>query len=262
MADHDKLHPLRPFLKNWVWEHGRIGTRYLDCADGEVKFDEGKKSHFAAEDYLYVPLDKNAVDDASVHGPAIQEAGLARFLKAAQLGKPEEAGSAAEVQRAVADCLALGLFSAYQKPAREAVARYSEEAMFDDEIRAAVVADIRRLYLGMSEQLALYDFTVLYGLPTALLIGDAPFIDWRVCTSPGLPFVSLPLGPHCLLVGAASGRKSKTAPVVWKAAAAMGPLKDHNRHIVEQASLWLVATTDDALVAVQSRFAKAEDAKS
>ncbi|ALS60289.1 hypothetical protein [Pandoraea norimbergensis] len=258
MADHDKLHPLRPFLKNWVWEHGRIGTRYLDCTDGEVKFDEGKKSHFASEAYLYVPLDKTVADDATVEGPPIQEAGLARFLKAAQLGKPEEAGSAAEVQRAVADCLSLGLFSAYQKTAREAFVRYSEEAMFDDEIRAAIVEEIRRGYSGMREQLALYDFTVLYGLPASLLIGDAPFIDWRLAISPGLPFVSLPLGPHCLLVGAASGRKSKTAPVVWKAAAAMGPLKDHNRLIVEQASLWLVATTDDPLVAVQSRFAKAE----
>lgn len=259
MTTHDTLHPLRPFLKNWVWEHGRIGTRYLDCVDGEIKFDEGKKSHFAAEDYVYVPLGENAVDDPSVDGPAIQEAGLARFLKAAQLGKPEEAGSVAEVQRAVADCLELGLFSAYQGAAREALARYAQEPMFEDEIRAAVVDDIRRVYVGMRAQLALYDFSVLYGLPTPLLIGDAPFIDWRALPSPALPLVSIPLGPHCLLVGAPSGRKSKIGPVVWKAAAAMGPLKDHNRHIVEQARLWLVATTDDPLTAVQSRFAVPEN---
>ncbi|EON14718.1 MULTISPECIES: hypothetical protein [Pandoraea] len=261
MATHDTLHPLRPFLKNWVWEHGRIGTRYLDCVDGEIKFDEGKKSHFAAEDYVYVPLGENAVDDPSVDGPAIQEAGLARFLKAAQLGKPEEAGSVAEVQRAVADCLELGLFSAYQGAAREALARYAQEPMFEDEIRAAVVDDIRRVYVGMRAQLALYDFSVLYGLPAPLLIGDAPFIDWRALPSPALPLVSLPLGPHSLLVGTPSGRKSRIGPVVWKAAAAMGPLKDHNRHIAEQARLWLVATTDDQLVAVQSRFAVAQNGK-
>ncbi|AJE98811.1 hypothetical protein [Pandoraea apista] len=261
MATQDALHPLRPFLKNWVWEHGRIGTRYLDCTDGEVKFDEGKKSHFAAEAYLYVPLGENAIDDPSADGPAIQEAGLARFLKAAQLGKPEEAGSVAEVQRAVSDCVDLALFSAYQGAAREAHARYSQEPMFEDEIRAAVVDDIRRVYVGMRAQLALYDFSVLYGLPAPLLIGDAPFIDWRALPSPALPLVSLPLGPHCLLVGAPSGRKSKVGPVVWKAAAAMGPLKDHNRHMVEQARLWLVATTDEALVAVQSRFAKPENEK-
>jgi hypothetical protein len=46
----------------------------------------------------------------------------------------------------------------------------------------------------------------------------------------------------------------------------MGPLKDHNRHLAEHARLWLVATTDDPLVAAQSRFAAAkgvgqEDAK-
>ncbi|MBW4947934.1 hypothetical protein KZW06_30710, partial [Klebsiella pneumoniae] len=87
--------------------------------------------------------------------------------------------------------------------------------MFDDEIRAAVVDDIRRIYAGMREQLALYDFSVLYGLPMPLLIGDTPFIDWRVRASPALPFVSLPLGPYCLLVGAPSGRKSRIAPVVW-----------------------------------------------
>ncbi|MFM0644018.1 hypothetical protein PQR14_06780 [Paraburkholderia bryophila] len=252
MAGQDRLHPLRPLLKNWIWEHGRIGTRYLDFADGEIKFDEGKKSHFASEEYIYVPLDRQAADDPAAHGPAIQEAGLARFLKAAQLGKPEEAGSAAEVSRAVEDCLELGLFSAYQSGAREALARYAQEAMFDDEIRAAVVDDIRRLYSDAREQLALYDFSVLYGLPTPLLISDAPFIDWRVRTSPALPFVSLPLGPYCLLVGAASGRKSRAAPVVWKAAAAMGPLKDHNRQITEHARLWLVATTDDQLTACKA----------
>ncbi|MDM8355870.1 hypothetical protein [Pandoraea communis] len=261
MATQDTLHPLRPFLKNWVWEHGRIGTRYLDCTDGEIKFDEGKKSHFASEDYLYVPLGEDAIGDASADGPAIQEAGLARFLKAAQLGKPEEAGSVAEVQRAVSDCLDLGLFSAYQPAAREAFERYSQEPMFEDEIRAAVVEDVRRVYVGMRTQLALYDFSVLYGFPTPLLIGDAPFIDWRALPSPALPLVTLALGPHCLLVGAPSGRKSKVGPVVWKAAAAMGPLKDHNRHMVEQARLWLVATTDDQLVAVQNRFAKPESAK-
>jgi hypothetical protein len=261
MANHDRLHPLRPLLKNWVWEHGRIGTRYLDCTDGEIKFDEGKKSRFAAEEYVYVPLGKDADDDASAEGPAIQEAGLARFLRAAQLGKPEEAGTIVEVQRAAQDCMELGLFSAYQLGAREALARYAQEPMFEDEIRAAVVDDIRRIYAGMREQLTLYDFSVLYGLPMPLLISEAPFIDWRVRASPALPFVSLPLGPYCLLVGAPSGRSSRIGPVVWKSAAAMGPLKDHNRQIAEHARSWLVATTDDQLVAVQSRFAKARSRK-
>ncbi|MBC8824548.1 hypothetical protein IAI11_29725, partial [Escherichia coli] len=71
--------------------------------------------------------------------------------------------------------------------ARKAFARYAQEPMFDDEIRAAVVDDIRRIYAGMREQLALYDFSVLYGLPMPLLIGDTPFIDWRVRASPALP---------------------------------------------------------------------------
>ncbi|MCC8392801.1 hypothetical protein LJ656_09390 [Paraburkholderia sp. MMS20-SJTR3] len=266
MADHETLHPLRPLLKNWIWEHGRVGTRYLDCIDGEIKFDEGKKSRFAAEKYVYVPLDTNAGVNASADGPAIQEAGLARFLRAAQLGKPEEAGSVAQVQRAVQDCVELGLFSAYQSDVRDAFARYEQEPMFEDEIRAAVATDIRRIYAGMREQLALYDFSVLYGLPTPLLISETPFIDWRMRVSPALPFVSLPLGPYCLLVGAPSGRSSRVGPVVWRAASAMGPLKDHNRQMAEHASLWLVATTDDQLVALQGRFAsaasaKAEDAK-
>lgn len=258
MTEHDALHPLRPFLRNYVWEHGRVGTRYLDCTDGEVKFDEGKKARFAAEPYIYVPLDRDAADDPKAGGPAIQEAGLARFLRAAQLGKPGEAGSAAEVQRAVHDCVELAVFSAYQRDARQARDRYAQEPMFDDEIRAALVDDIRRTYAGMREQLALFDFTVLYGLPAPLLFSDAPFIDWRVCAKPGLPFVSLPLGPYCLLVGATSGRTSRAAPVVWKSAAAMGPLKDHNRYIVERARLWIVAATDDQLVAVQGRFAPAK----
>lgn len=261
MTDHDPLHPLRPLLKNWVWEHGRIGTRYLDCIDGEIKFDEGKKSRFAAEKYVYVPLEKDADEDASAAGPVIQEAGLARFLRAAQSGKPEDAGSVAEVQRAVQDCVELGLCSAYQLDAREAFARYAQEPMFEDEIRAAVVADVRRIYAATRGQLALYDFSVLYGLPTPLLISETPFIDWRVRASPALPFVSLPLGPYCLLVGAASGRSSRIGPVVWKAAAALGPLKDHNRKIAENAQLWLVATTDDQLVAVQSRFVAAKSPK-
>jgi hypothetical protein len=34
----------------------------------------------------------------------------------------------------------------------------------------------------------------------------------------------------------------------------MGPFRDHNRHLVEAARLWLVATTDEQLAALQARF--------
>jgi hypothetical protein len=37
-------HPLRPLLKNWLWERGHVGTRYIDLASRELKFDEGKKA--------------------------------------------------------------------------------------------------------------------------------------------------------------------------------------------------------------------------
>jgi len=261
MADPEVLHPLRPFLKNWVWEHGHIHTRYLDCRDGEVKVDDGKKARFASEKIFYVSLSKDADDKAHAAGPATQEGNLARFLGAAQLGRPEKAGSVADVQRAAQDCVELGLVCAYQQDASLALARYSQEAMFEDEIRAAVIGDIRRAYMGLREQLALYDFTVFHGLPAPVLINEAPFIDWRVRARPVQPFVSLPLGPYCLLVGTPSGKKSRAGPVLWKTVASMGPFKDHNRYIVESARLWLVATTDDQLIAVQSRFAPAATAK-
>lgn len=255
MADTEVMYPLRPFLRNWVWEHGHIGTRYLDCSNGEIKFDEGKKARFAAGTIFYVSLAKDADDAALQAGPPIHEGALARFLRAAQLGRPEEAGPVADVQRAAQDCVELGLVCAYQHDAQRAHARWALEPMFDDEIRAEVIKDIRRLYLGLREQLALYDFTVFHGLPSPLLISDSPFIDWRVRAKPAQPFVSLPLGPFCLLVGTPSGKKSRAGPVLWKTVASMGPFKDHNRHIVESARLWLVATTDEELLAVQPRFA-------
>jgi len=261
LTEHEALHPLRPFLKNWLWEHGRVGTRYLDCADGELKFDEGKKARFASESHFYVPLARDpGPGDAQRAGPAVHEAGLARFLRAAQLGKPEEAGSPADVQRAVQDCIELGLLCAYQAQAREARARYMLEPMFDDEIRDATASDIRRTWVALREQLALYDFTVFHGLPAPLLLSESPFIDWRVRARPPLPFVSMPLGPYCLLVGAPSNKTSRVGPVSWKAVVAMGPFRDHNRHVVEGARLWLVATTDEQLVAVQPRFAPPEAA--
>ena len=256
MTEQESQHPLRPFLKNWLWEHGRVGTRYMDCANGEIRFDEGKKARFAAEQPIYVPLAANANEAANFTGPAVHEAGLAQFLRAAQLGRPEAAGSAAEVQRAVQDCIELGLYCAYQADAQKAWARYALEPLFEDEIRAAVVSDIRRMYAGTREQLALYDFTVFHGLPEPLLLSESPFIDWRVRARPPRPFVSMPLGPYCLLVGAPSNKTSRAGPVAWKSVVAMGPFKDHNAHIVERARLWLVATTDDQLVALQSRYAK------
>lgn len=260
MADAEALHPLRPFLKNWVWEHGRIGTRYLDCSSGEIKFDDGKKARFAAETIFYVPLGSDG-DDNATGGPAIHEGALARFLRAAQLGKPEEAGSVTDVQRATQDCVDLGLVCAYQQDAQRARARYALEPMFDDEIHAAVVKDIRGMYVGLRAQLALYDFTVFHDFPTPLFINEAPFIDWRARAQPAQPFVSLPLGPHCLLVGTPSGKKSRAGPVLWKAVNAMGPFKNHNRYLVESARLWLVATSDDQLLAVQDRFAPADAVK-
>lgn len=260
MTDHDTQHPLRPLLKNWVWEHGQVGTRYLDCTDGQIKFDAGKKARFACEKIVYVSLDDEsdaktqADSNTQADAPAIHEGFVARFLHAAQLGKPEEAGSVAEVQRATQDCVLLGLVCAYQQEAQRALQRYALEPMFDDEIRAAVIIDIRRANVPLRAQLALYDFTVFHGLPAPLLINESPFIDWRLRAKPAQPFVSLPLGPYCILVGTPSGKKSRAGPVLWKSASAMGPLKDHNRHIVDGARSWLVATTDDQLTAVQERF--------
>ena len=195
--------------------------------------------------------------DAAAHaaGPATHEGRLARFLHAAQQGKPEEAGPVADVQRAAQDCVELGLVCAYQQEAQSARARYAVEPMFDDEIRAAVISDIRRSYVALREQLALYDFTVFHGLPTALMINEAPFIDWRARARPAQPFVSMPLGPYCLLVGTPSGKKSRAGPVLWKPVTTMGPFKDHNGHIVNSARLWIVATTDEQLLSIQDRFA-------
>jgi len=255
MTEGELLHPLRPILKNWVWEHGRVGTRYLDCSSGVIGFDDGKKSRYATESICYVSLGTGADAAAADVGPAIHEGALARFLRAAQLGKPEEAGSVADVQRATQDCVELGLVCAYQDDAQRARDRHALEPLFEDEIRAAVVADIRAKYVGLRAQLALYDFTVLHGLPTPLLIGDTPFIDWRVRAQPVQPFVTLPLGPYCLLVGTPSGKKSRAGPVLWKSASIMGPFRDHNRYIVEQARRWIVATTDEQLAALQDRFA-------
>jgi len=106
-------------------------------------------------------------------------------------------------------------------------------------------------------QLALYDFTVFHSLPAPLLCSEAPFIDWRVRAKPVQPFVSLPLGPYCLLVGTPSGKKSRAGPVLWKTVVAMGPFKDHNRYLVEDARSWIVAISDDELLALQPRFAPA-----
>jgi hypothetical protein len=255
MTETEVLHPLRPILKNWVWEHGRVGTRYLDCSSGVIGFDDGKKSRYATGSIYYVSLESSADAAAAAVGPAIHEGALARFLRAAQLGKPEEAGSVADVQRAAQDCVELGLVCAYQDDAQRALKRHMLEPLFEDEIRAAVVADIRAKYAGLRAQLALYDFTVFHGLPAPLLINEAPFIDWRVHAQPLQPFVTLPLGPYCLLVGTPSGKKSRAGPVLWKAASVMGPFKDHNRYIVERARQWIVATADDQLAALQDRFA-------
>jgi hypothetical protein len=82
MSEPEVFHPLRPILRNWVWEHGRVGTRYLDCRTGEVKFDDGKKSRFADEPIFHVPLEEDPGGDA---GPVVHEGALARFLRAAHL---------------------------------------------------------------------------------------------------------------------------------------------------------------------------------
>ena len=68
----------------------------------------------------------------------------------------------------------------------------------------------------------------------------------------------MPLGPYCLLIGTPSNKTSRVGSVAWKSVLAMGPFKDHNRHIVEGARLWLVDITDEQLVALQARFAPAD----
>ena len=222
--------------------------RWLRCADGAIGFDEGRKTAFADGPATVVGW---TADGAL---PAIHEPGIARLLKAAQSGRPEEAGTPAEVARAVQDCVELGLCAAYQPDVEASRARWSQEPMFDDEIAAAVAEDVRRTWAPQRARLAMYDWTVFHGLPAPLLTGDSAFVDWRVRAQPPAPFVSLPLGPYCLLVGAPSSRTSRAGPVSWQHAVAMGPFKDHNRHIVEGARRWIVGITDEQLAAVQGRF--------
>lgn len=264
MTDHDATHPLRPLLRNWLWERGRIGTRWLNCADGALGFDEGRKAGFADEPVLHVSLAEPAVDGptgtAVAPGPVVHEAGLARFLKATQAGRPDDAGTPAEVARAVHDCVEIGLCCAYQADARRSREHWSQEALFDDEIAAAVAEDVRRTWTPIRNRLALYDWTVFHGLPAPLLTSDTPFVDWRVRAKPPAPFVSLPLGPYALLVGTPSTRTSRAAPVAWQQAPSMGPFKDHDRHIVEGAHAWIVGATDAQLIAVQPRFLPPEPA--
>jgi hypothetical protein len=213
LTEPEVLHPLRPFLKNWLWEHGRIGTRFLNVRSGELGFDEGKKARFASEPMVYVPLVSHLEDEAPRTAPLVHEAELTQFLRAAQLGKPEEAGTALQVQRAAQDCVELALMCAYQGAAQRAHAKFSQEALFEDEIRAEVVTEVRKLYVGLREQLALYDYTVFHGLPSPLLLGDSPFIDWRVRAKPPMPFVSIRWGRTACW--SAPPRTRPAAPVPW-----------------------------------------------
>ena len=246
MTEPEVPHPLRPILKNWLWEHGHIGTRFLDCVAGELKFDEGKKARFTAEHPFYISLRKE--DTAQQQTPwAVHDASIAKFLRAAQSAKPEEAGTPAEVQRSVQECIDIAIRCAYQADAFSAHQRYSEEAMFDDEIRDAVFADIRKKYLPYREQFVLFDFIVLYGFPNALQIGESPWLDWRIHAKPAQAIVSLPLAPYALLVGGPSVKTSRAAPVVWNKVLALGPMKDHNKMQFAQAKQWLVAITDAEL---------------
>ena len=197
MTDSEALHPLRPFLKNWVWEHGHVGTRYLDCSDGAVKIDDGKKARFAAEKIFYVSLRKDADDAAHVAGPAIPRGSTCAVLARCPTRQTRRR-MPGRWRMCNARCKTSWSWvwsAAYQQEAQSALARYALEPMFDDEIRAEVIKDIRRMYMGLREQLALYDFTVFHGLPTPLLTNEAPFIDWRVRAQPPQLFVSLPLGP-------------------------------------------------------------------
>jgi hypothetical protein len=247
---HALNHPLRPFLKNWLWEHGHIGTRYLDRESGELKFDEGKKASFATDMPFSISLAKDDTATSQTT-PVLHEAALAKFLRAAQSGTPTDAGLPADVQRAVQECVDIALRCAYQSHATKAHANYAEEAMFDDEIRDAVFSDIRKHYMPLREQMALYDFSVVYGFPTPLIISESPFIDWRVQVKPPKPFVSIVLAPYAILVGAPSTKTSRAGPITWTKAAAMGPFKDHNQIMAKQAKQWLVATTDAELEAFQ-----------
>jgi hypothetical protein len=129
--------------------------------------------------------------------------------------------------------------------------------MFEDN-RAAVMRDIRNMYVFARDWRS--RLHCVSRLARASAHQRAPFIDWRVRARPAavqtLPWTVLPL------VGTPSGKTSRAGPVLWKTVGAMGPFKDHNRYIVESARLWVVATTEDQLVAVQSRFAPATEVKS
>jgi len=252
MADAEALHPLRPILRNWVWEHGHVGTRYLDCADGQVKFDDGKKARSPREDLLRLPEEgrrrcgacrRRARDQGKRAGAVPARAQLAIRRKPVGRGRATRSAGLRD----------LGLVCATSR-LHSAPRALCPGAMFDTRSAPRSSATSGARTWACASSWPCTTTTVFCGLPARCSSASRPSstgacVPGRRSRSSRCRLGLLPV------VGTPSARRAGSARCSGSPrfdGAVQGP----QPHIVESARLWVVATTEDQLVAVQERFAQ------
>jgi hypothetical protein len=247
----------RGLLKNWKgFQEGKAGFHYHDLSDFRTKFEVGEKAKFAIIEYLYVPHDEEGVrNDELEDWLSVDESGLAVLSKIAQDGQPDAITNDKVIKQAIRACVALGYRNAYQFYVVGELLRRNGVPVESGDVHREMVKNAWETYRTKFAQLLNWDYHIFYDLPLNLLINERPFHDWTISRTPQ-PLVTMPLGPSAMLVGKPpADTKRRYSTVSWRAISSRPKLAEmHNDFVLETARQWVVARTEDQLIAVAPKL--------
>jgi hypothetical protein len=251
----------RGLLKNWLSNRrGLPGHHYIKVGSDRPTFEQGRNAKFAVTEYLYVPyVSASQRDDSLEDWFAVDENGLARFAQAAQRGNLRPLAKQKAVEQSIRACIALGVRSAYHFFMIANWFNQNPEFQTEDTVHLQAVQNARTMFEVKWTQFKNWNFTVLFNIPTTLLINEQPFRDWTLREN-GPELVTMPLGPHTLLVGSPPQISNRRFMEIG--------VKDHsddrsvaqfhNLSVIETARQWVVGTSESQLDAIAASLAKPE----
>lgn len=240
----------RCLLVNWLDETvAPSGVHYFDLQKFQQRFEVGKRANFAVTEYLYTPAVNARERQAAIEDWfSVDETALGLLAKAAHRGSPGEFPEDSRFHsRAIRACVSLGCRSAYSFYL-VALLPGLADTLGVDTAHQALVANCFNHITKKFAAFSNWDFSLLYDLPSDLLINEQPFRDWTLRTAVP-PFVSMPLSPRALLIGRPpqDTRRSEMSLAWIPAPSRKEFVARHNGFVVETARQWVAAPNRDAL---------------
>ncbi|WP_177341067.1 DUF4238 domain-containing protein [Comamonas thiooxydans] len=249
----------KALLKRWLSQHeGSKGYWTLDCASGDIRFEQGEKASFAISDYRYVPV-RTTEGRAPYRDEAVEdwfskgENDLA-FVTDLVLEKKPLGSFGKKILGFTEAAILLGFRSAYEYEMLERVITDPGSALSQDDISRYVIDYFQKAYKYKLRQFANWDWQIIPAKDEDLLVCDRPLFDMTVNRLQE-ELLAIPLAPRLMLVAVPPKDRHRTISSLTVADVTTSKIISlANNFTVQRARQFVVAASFEQLEQLKAEF--------